>query len=294
MRILVIGCLLLMFGCSHSVESSYIVEKAANHNEKYLSTVPVLLKHKHVKDFSRFTEKHVKNFILSKYEAPNYLPVEWGETVTGVKTQLNTTEKVIALTLDACGGPYGSEYDKELLDYLITQHIPATLFVNSRWINENPELFLALYNNPLFSIANHGTHHKPLSINGNTAWGIKGTTSIAEVVEEVLVNNQLIEQMTGETPKYFRSGTAFYDDVSVQIVEDLGMEVVNYSILGDAGATYSKEQVKHALLNSHAGSIALLHMNQPHSETAEGVKLAIPILIKEGFRFAKLDEFPLK
>ena len=31
------------------------------------------------------------------------VPRQWGETVPGVKTKLNSMKKVIALTLDACG-----------------------------------------------------------------------------------------------------------------------------------------------------------------------------------------------
>ncbi len=38
-------------------------------------------------------------------------PKEWGETVTGVKTRLATNDRVIALTLDACGSPHGKGFD---------------------------------------------------------------------------------------------------------------------------------------------------------------------------------------
>ncbi|GAF11769.1 polysaccharide deacetylase domain protein [Bacillus sp. JCM 19045] len=66
-------------------------------------------------------------------------PHAWGEFLEGVKTELDTTEKVIALTFDACGGPNGSRIDEELIRYLITNEIPSTLFVNARWIKENQE-----------------------------------------------------------------------------------------------------------------------------------------------------------
>lgn len=78
--------------------------------------------------------------------------------------------------------------------------------------------------------------------------------------------------------------------MAVEIVQQLGMSVVNYDILGDAGATFSANQVKQALLSSKPGSIVLLHMNQPSSGTAEGVKMAIPLLRDQGFRFVTLDE----
>jgi peptidoglycan/xylan/chitin deacetylase (PgdA/CDA1 family) len=221
-------------------------------------------------------------------------PQQWGEKVTGVKRELNTEERVIALTLDACGGPEGSGYDNDLIRFLEANRIPATLFINSRWIDANPETFRRLAKNPLFEIANHGTEHRPLSVNGRSVYGIKGTENVAQAAAEVWENQRKIEKLTGKKPKYFRSGTAYYDEIGVQIAHLLGEEVVNYNVLGDAGATYSRKQVKAALLHARPGSIVLLHMNQPSHDTAEGVMDAVPVLKKRGYRFVQLDEVPLQ
>lgn len=219
----------------------------------------------------------------------NLEPQEWGEHVTGVNTRLKTNEKKIALTFDACGGDYGSGYDQELISFLINEKIPATLFINERWIYENEDTFLELSSYPLFQIENHGTNHSPLSVNGGKAWGIQATESPFEVYQEIMKNHQTVKDLIGREMTLFRSGTAYYDEVSVQIANELGYDVVNFDILGDAGATYSSEQVKNALLNAKNGSIVLLHMNQPHSGTAEGVKNAIPLLRKKGFEFVLLE-----
>lgn len=69
-------------------------------------------------------------------------PLQWGETVTGVKTRLATDKPVLALTLDGCGGAKGKGVDSRLMEFLIRENIPATLFVNARWIDANLELFL--------------------------------------------------------------------------------------------------------------------------------------------------------
>src|SRR5690625_302627 len=79
-------------------------------------------------------------------------PKEWGEYVTGVKTTFQTDEKESALTFDACGGKYGNEYDDDLIQFLKAEKVPATLFINERWIHANEELFLELANDPLFQI----------------------------------------------------------------------------------------------------------------------------------------------
>lgn len=221
-------------------------------------------------------------------------PMEWGEQVSGVKTRIKTDEQEMALTFDACGGPFGSNFDDDLFQFLKTEKIPATLFINERWIHENEALFLEIASNPLFQIENHGTDHAPLSVNGGEAWGIEATKSPQEAFDEIMTNHETVQALTGQEMTLFRSGTAFYDEVAVELAQALNYEVVNFDILGDAGATYSSEQVKNALLKSQAGSIALLHINQPNSGTAVGVKQAIPILQKQGFEFVLLKNKTLE
>jgi peptidoglycan/xylan/chitin deacetylase (PgdA/CDA1 family) len=218
-------------------------------------------------------------------------PTAWGEAVPRVVSRLPTTDRVVALTLDACGGRTGSGYDTALIKTLRRERVSATLFVNARWIEANPRTFQRLAADPLFEIANHGTEHRPLSVSGRSAYGIAGTSSVANVVDEVAVNQQLITKLTGTAPAFFRSGTAYYDDVAVRIVNDLGLQVINFNVLGDAGATYSAPQVADAMLGSKPGSIILAHMNRPNSGTAEGIAAALPKLRKRGFRFVHLSEY---
>lgn len=105
------------------------------------------------------------------------------------------------------------------------------------------------------------------------------------------MNKLKIAKLTGRTPKFFRPGTAYFDDVAVKIVYEVGQKPLNYDILGDAGATFNRQQVKNALLSSKPGSIVIMHMNQPKGETFEGLKDAIPILQKRGYKFEKLEDY---
>ncbi len=221
-------------------------------------------------------------------------PQEWGETVTGVRTRLATGERVIALTLDACGSPKGKGFDAKLIGYLEKEKIPATLFINSRWIDANRDLFLKLAANPLFEIGNHGLLHKPASVNGRSVYGIDGTRDVAELVDEIELNARKIEELTGRKPRYYRSGTAYYDEVAVAVANRLGNQVIGFDVLGDAGATYTPEQVKAALEKAAPGAIVIMHMNHPESGTAAGVIAAIPELRKRGFRFVRLSDYELK
>jgi peptidoglycan/xylan/chitin deacetylase (PgdA/CDA1 family) len=235
------------------------------------------------------TDLTLRKTLIRRYSGKQ--PTAWGEAVPGVILRLPTTDRVVALTLDACGGQAGSGYDAELIETLRRERVPATLFVNARWIEANPRKFRQLAAHPLFEIANHGTEHRPLSVTGRSVYGIAGTSGVAQVIDEVAVNQRLITQLTGAAPAFFRSGTAHYDDVAVRAVNDLGLQVVNFDVLGDAGATYSAAQVADAMLSSKPGSIILAHMNRPDSGTAEGIDAALPKLSRRGFRFVRLSEY---
>ncbi|AJE02627.1 polysaccharide deacetylase family protein [Geobacter pickeringii] len=221
-------------------------------------------------------------------------PQEWGEAVRGVRTRVKTGEKVVALTFDACGSPRGKGFDAALIGFLERERIPATLFVSGLWIEANPGLFMRLATNPLFEIANHGDRHRPASVGGRKAYGIAGTRDVGELVDEIEKNARRIGEITGRRPVFYRSGTAYYDEVAVEVAAALGQQVAGFSVLGDAGATYGADQVRAALLKVRPGDVAILHMNHPESGTAAGVMAAIPTLCARGFRFVRLSDLPLE
>lgn len=243
-------------------------------------------------DWGEGQERPSRERIISTFSGK--IPQQWGERVKGVKTKLDTNQRVLALTFDACGGPKGSGYDAKIMECLEREQISATLFISGRWIDVNLGIFKKLAQNPLFDIENHGLNHKPCSAIGRSAYGIKGTKSVEEIFSEIEENALKIQILTGRKPKYYRPGTAFCDEICVEIANWLGYEVVNFSVRGDAGATYSKRQIKEALRNAPPSSIILMHMNQPEKETAEGFTEALSELKKAGFRLTKLSEFGLR
>jgi peptidoglycan/xylan/chitin deacetylase (PgdA/CDA1 family) len=218
------------------------------------------------------------------------VPRQWGEAVDGVLTRLATDQNVMALTFDACGSPLGSGYDAELFRFLEQEQVAATLFINARWMYANPDAFRELASTPLFEIANHGLLHKPCSVKGRSAYGIQGTATVADLVDEIEINGRMITDLTGHRPAFYRPGTAYCDEIGVQVAMSLGYMVAGFSVLGDAGATYTREQVKDALLTAPPGAIVILHMNHPEGQTCQGVMDAIPELKKRGVRFVTLSE----
>lgn len=217
-------------------------------------------------------------------------PVRWGTELPGIVRHLPPRERehTLALTFDACGGRGGGRFDQDLIDFLRREGIVATLFLNERWVQRHPGLTADLVADPLFEVANHGSRHVPLSVTGRAAYGIGGTRSARDVVAEVTSNQRTLAALTGTEPQWFRSGTAHYDDVAVDLVAECGLRVAGFAVNADAGATATTAQVARALRNAGDGAIVLMHMNQPGSGTLPGLRRALPALRRRGVRFAQL------
>lgn len=224
-------------------------------------------------------------------------PREWGIDVTGVISTLAeagvapvSDRTQVALTFDACGGGgSGDGYDAALIDVLRELSVPATLYLNSRWIRRHEDLAAELANDPLFAVACHGTAHVPLSVTGRAAYGIRGTDSVAAAYDELTGNVGWFVAERGQPQRSFRPGTAHCDEVGAAIARDLRMPVVGFSVNGDGGATFSAGMVEEALLQVTDGDIVLAHMNRPGGGTARGTAAALPPLLDRGVRFVTVE-----
>lgn len=212
---------------------------------------------------------------------------QWGLDLPGILTRTEST--AVVLTFDACGGPGGSRLDENLIQTLRRLQVPATLFLNARWINANPSASRELAADPMFEIANHGMAHVPLSTIGRSAYGIPGTASLSAALDEVSAGAKAIAALTQSPTAWFRTGTAFYDDLAVQAVAAMDLVPVNFSINSDGGATFAPTTVAAQLAGVGAGDIVIGHMNQPQSGTSAGYATAVPRLIDRGVSFTTLS-----
>ena len=236
--------------------------------------------------------QHKKKSIIEKDKVLN--AGKFGEFVKGVKVDVNTTRKELALTLDACGGPHGNGYDSELIDFLRQEKIPATLFIAGRWIDDHLELFKALANDTLFEIENHGLNHKPCSVTKESPYGIDATDSIGAAIDEMELNARKIKFYTDERPIFYRSATAETDEACGKVAEALGMQIVGFDILsGDVGGTKVSLVKQNILAGLKNGAIIIGHMNHPEWNIYEALKAALPTIRKKGYKFIKLERHQL-
>lgn len=214
-------------------------------------------------------------------------PVEVHDTIAGAKTT-----RQVALTLDACTGAF----DDDLIDFLIRNRIPATLFATKRWLVNNPQgVAIIKAHQDLFDVENHGENHIPAVIGqGRRVYGIAGSPDVVHLRKEVQAGAQAITDMMGVSPHWYRAATAEYDAQAIQEIKQLGFGIAGFSVNADAGATLNKAAIEQRLSRVKSGDVIIAHMNKPASQTAEGLSSGLLQLLRRGFVFVRLDQVDLR
>jgi peptidoglycan/xylan/chitin deacetylase (PgdA/CDA1 family) len=193
----------------------------------------------------------------------------------------------IALTLDACSG----KFDEDLIEFLVRNQIPATLFVTKKWLLVNPKAVAILKANlNLFDIEDHGENHIPAVIGvGRKVYGIAGEPDVLHLRREVLEGARAIESLIGVAPHWYRGATAVYDQQASDEIRQLGFKIAGFSVNADAGATLTRSQINERLRQVRGGDVIIAHMNKPKSDTAEGLATGLLELLRRGLVFVRLD-----
>ena len=202
------------------------------------------------------------------------------------------TNNQVALTLDACSGAF----DQDLIDFLIRNRLPATIFATKKWLDRNPRALVMLKANlDLFEIEDHGENHIPAVIGaGRRVYGIPGEPDILHLRREVLEGARAVEQATGIPAHWYRGATAEYDQAAADEIRRLGYSIAGFSINADAGATLHKDPIVARLRRVQGGDVIIAHMNKPRSDTAEGLASGLIELRRRGLIFVRLDQVELR
>jgi peptidoglycan/xylan/chitin deacetylase (PgdA/CDA1 family) len=202
------------------------------------------------------------------------------------------SSKKIALTLDACGG----KYDEDLINFLIKNQIPATIFATKKWLVRNPQAVAVIKAHlDLFDVEDHGEKHIPAVIGKDrTVYGIPGEPDVIHLRREVVEGAHAVEKVTGVAPRWYRGATGEYDAQSIKEIEKLGYKIAGFSVNADNGATSKKRTIEKRLAHVKAGDVIIAHMNKPESDSAEGLAVGLAHLTKAGFVFERLDQVDLK
>ncbi len=187
----------------------------------------------------------------------------------------------IALTFDACPTTRSDEYDEKVIDVLLAEKVPATLFMSGRWVEKNPEQTKFLASQPQFEIAAHSYYHPHMVEKDD-----------ARVLRELRRTQALIRKVTGKTPRYFRPPFGEVDDRVAKLAAETGLVTIQYDISsGDADPNLSTERIARSVLrDARGGSILVFHMNRNSMHTADVLPLVISGLRQKGFTLVTVGE----
>lgn len=234
-----------------------------------------------------FTAMVLASLFFSACTWAQQRPVEIHDRIV---RQAGTGSK-LALTLDACSG----KYDDDIIEFLIRNRIPATLFTTKKWLDHNAfGLSIIKAHLDLFDVEDHGENHIPAIIGvGRKVYGIPGEPDLIHLRREVTEGAKAIENAVGIAPHWYRGATAEYDPQAIEEIDKLGYKVAGFSVNADVGATLSKLAIEERLKHVKDGDVIIAHMNKPSSESAEGLSVALLHLLKQGFVFVRLDQVNL-
>ncbi|MCX7738578.1 MAG: polysaccharide deacetylase family protein [Hydrogenothermaceae bacterium] len=197
--------------------------------------------------------------------------------------RLPTDKKVVAITLDACETKTPSYLDREIINFLVENNIPFTLFVSGKFITRNRQDLIKLHKTGLVSIQNHSMNH----------FQHMEKLSLEEVKSEILENEKLIKEITGIKPMYFRFPGGNYDQKTLQIVESLNYRVVHWTFpSGDPDKSITPQRLaSHVISKTSPGAILIFHANGRGYSTGEALPKIVSELRSKGYRFVFLEDF---
>lgn len=197
--------------------------------------------------------------------------------------------RAVALTLDACSGGV----DLRILDALVADRVPATIFVTHRWLRRNAAAIALLKAHAdLFEIENHGDAHLPAVTDQPLVYGLKTAGSLKAIADEVNGGADAVRESFGRTPTWYRDATARYSRDALPLIAALGFRIAGYSLNADVGASLPAAVVARRIAAARPGDVIIAHVNQPNRPSGQGVADGVARLVASGFRFVRLDAMP--
>ena len=205
--------------------------------------------------------------------------------------------KVAALTFDMCElDTITTGCDVESMNFLITNKIPATLFVGGKWIRTHSKRVKELMNENLFEFANHNWSH------GNCALlsekGLKAQILWTQAEYELLREELELENSNNKNfqkiPVLFRLPYGRSSNTALKIIDELGLRVIQWDVAAEAGDNSNlkraRKNAKKVADMTKSGSILLFHANLVPKGTVNLLRYVVEILKERGYEFVTVSE----
>lgn len=195
----------------------------------------------------------------------------------GVYHNRTNDGNMIALTFD--DGPH-PKYTRKILDILDEYGIPATFFFVGENVSYYPDTAREVVKRG-HEIGNHTYSHPRVSKQSEAAFR-----------EELVRCEDVIKQVTGVHPKVFRPPQGSWNQRVYEVARQRDYSVILWDLdTLDWAHTPSDKIASYILENAKSGNIILMH--DYHSgccTTLDALRMFIPNLIEQGYRFVTVSE----
>lgn len=202
----------------------------------------------------------------------------FGRTVTGEPLH----QKVVALTFDDGPNP---PYTTRIVNYLHSQHVPATFFVVGRAVAAHPAT-VRLEVADGDALGNHTWDHAHLVLD-----------RASRIEWEISQADNAIHLATGETTRLFRPPFGARDYAVIRVARRMGYQVIMWDVpLARDWQNPPPTVIRDRILRFvRDGSIIVLHdgnrgLPANREKTAEAVPLIVSALRAQGYRFVTVPQ----
>ena len=189
---------------------------------------------------------------------------------------VSTDRKAVALTFDIS---WGDKTPGKVLDALKKADQKATFFLSGPWANHYRDVVQRIVDEG-HEIASHGQDHVNLSQLGK-----------ADILTNVKSSHDILVNITGVSPRYFRPPNGDYDDMVVQAARELGYETIIWGVDSldwkNPGATYIVERISKL---AFPGAIILFHASDSAMETDQALPMVMDNLRAAGYELMPLGQ----
>ena len=206
------------------------------------------------------------------YKPPTFLIRYFQRQWPDVLWQVNTSAKVVALTID--DGP--SEYTDEIMDILKDNHATATFFIIGSHVSGREET--------LRNIVHHGNELGNHAMRDEPSRSLSDATLFKEIKSVETIIDDAYSAVSPNLPgKYFRPGSGFFNERMRKLLDRLGYRLVLGSIYPhDPQIPYWRINARHVLSMLRPGAIIICHDRR--SWTAPMLRKVLPQIRRRGYR----------
>lgn len=218
--------------------------------------------------------------------------------MVGVINHGSREKKQVALTFDAdmtlfmreklATGEAVSYYDETIIDQLVNNKVPATLFITGLWAESYPQETKQLAHNPLFVIGNHSYSHPAFA---RPCFGLPPIEDLQKE-EEFQKSQEALTKIIGYTPYYFRFPGGCYKKTDIVMANKYGLSVIGWDVDSeDAFDNDALKIIECVKKEVQPGSIIIFHLtgtkNAP--KTAEALPEILKFLKENDYQVIPLD-----